>query len=82
MASLLFVAGSPASEETWTSVHEAKWNAALLDVYFVDNQHGWVVGGESTILHTADGGKTWKSMGLQKTRHIHRVIIHFIMIEL
>ena len=21
-------------------------------------------------------GKTWKSMGLEKTRHIHRVLIH------
>ncbi|SNZ00527.1 VPS10 domain-containing protein [Flagellimonas pacifica] len=27
------------------------------------------------IYKTLDGGKTWKSMGLEKTRHIHRVII-------
>lgn len=27
------------------------------------------------IYRSLDGGKTWKSMGLEKTRHIHRVII-------
>ena len=27
------------------------------------------------IYKSLDGGKTWKAMGLQKTRHIHRVII-------
>ena len=27
------------------------------------------------IYKSQDGGKTWKSMGLEKTRHIHRVII-------
>ena len=27
------------------------------------------------IYKSLDGGKTWKSMGLEKTRHIHRVII-------
>ncbi|WP_431161469.1 WD40/YVTN/BNR-like repeat-containing protein [Flagellimonas beolgyonensis] len=27
------------------------------------------------IYKSLDGGKTWKSMGLEKTRHIHRVVI-------
>ncbi|CAM1344070.1 WD40/YVTN/BNR-like repeat-containing protein [Tenacibaculum amylolyticum] len=27
------------------------------------------------IYKTLDGGKTWKSMGLEKTRHIHRIIV-------
>jgi photosystem II stability/assembly factor-like uncharacterized protein len=27
------------------------------------------------IYKSLDGGKTWKAMGLEKTRHIHRVII-------
>ena len=28
------------------------------------------------IYKSLDGGKTWKHMGLEATRHIHRVIIH------
>ncbi len=28
------------------------------------------------IYKSLDGGRTWTSMGLEKTRHIHRVIIH------
>ena len=28
------------------------------------------------VYRSLDGGKSWKSMGLEKTRHIHRIIIH------
>jgi len=28
------------------------------------------------IYRSLDGGKTWKHMGLEATRHIHRVIVH------
>ena len=27
------------------------------------------------VYKSLDGGKTWKAMGLEKTRHIHRVVI-------
>ncbi len=29
------------------------------DVFFSDPQHGWAIGGNGTIIHTADGGATW-----------------------
>ena len=32
--------------------------------------------GGDGIYRTLDGGKTWKKMGLEKTRHIHRIIVH------
>lgn len=28
------------------------------------------------VYKSLDGGRTWKSMGLEKTRHIHRIIVH------
>ncbi len=28
------------------------------------------------VYRSLDGGKNWQSMGLEKTRHIHRIIIH------
>jgi photosystem II stability/assembly factor-like uncharacterized protein len=30
------------------------------DVQFTDTQHGWIVGEFGKIMHTADGGETWK----------------------
>ena len=32
----------------------------LASVSFVDKTHGWAAGGLGTILHTSDGGATWK----------------------
>jgi len=31
----------------------------FMDVAFADPQNGWAVGEFETIMHTADGGKTW-----------------------
>jgi len=40
-------------------------NANLEDIDFGDNfQHGWLVGSNSTILETTDGGQTWQPKGL------------------
>ena len=35
-------------------------DARLNDVCFVDATHGWAVGDRGTVLHTEDGGKTWR----------------------
>ena len=41
----------------------------LIDTYFTDDTHGWVVGGQGgttydrlkpVVLFTADGGQTWE----------------------
>ncbi len=40
-------------------------DVTLLDVAFAeDGQHGWLVGKQSTVLETTDGGKSWKSRSL------------------
>ena len=36
-------------------------NNILSSVYFIDSQNGWIVSDNGTILHTPDGGETWKS---------------------
>lgn len=42
----------------WTKqkVNTLAW---LRDVYFLNEQTGWVVGSDGTVLATVDGGKTW-----------------------
>jgi len=41
-------------------------DATVLDVSFgLDGQHGWLVGTESTLLETSDGGRTWQNRPLE-----------------
>ena len=51
----------PAGQTEWTradlGMQIYTW---LRSVDFADAQHGWLVGGFGTILHTDDGGKTWR----------------------
>ncbi|MDX0587079.1 hypothetical protein GOD01_30235 [Sinorhizobium medicae] len=54
---------------TWRSILMAPHANLLIDVYFTDDTHGWVVGGQGgttydrlkpVVLFTADGGNTWE----------------------
>lgn len=38
--------------------------ATLSDISFVDDNHGWLVGKNSTLLETQDGGKNWELRSL------------------
>lgn len=53
-------------------------NNSLFFIDFIDTQTGWAVGEKGTILHTADGGKTWikqKSCTKDKLMSVHFVDI-------
>jgi photosystem II stability/assembly factor-like uncharacterized protein len=50
-------------------LHDSQWKPAPLGlpvvtwlraINFLDENNGWIVGGYGTILHTTDGGKTWR----------------------
>ena len=53
----------------WEIVRRADWEARFYDVFFLDEQTGWIVGNnagstfaeelDSVIAHTTDGGVTW-----------------------
>ena len=51
----------------------------FLDIYFFDEQHGFVVGAYGLIFATHDGGKTWASqLGLidnPKSRHLYNIAV-------
>jgi photosystem II stability/assembly factor-like uncharacterized protein len=55
--------------QTWNSISMAAHANLLIDTYFTDDTHGWVVGGQGgttyarlkpVVLFTADGGQTWE----------------------
>ncbi|WP_428385436.1 WD40/YVTN/BNR-like repeat-containing protein [Nevskia ramosa] len=54
------------------SADGTKWNQVaspvdvmLTSVTFADENNGWAVGHDAVILHTADGGETWKQQNFQ-----------------
>ncbi|MER9227075.1 YCF48-related protein [Mesorhizobium sp. M0664] len=56
--------------QTWNSISMAAHANLLIDTYFVDDLHGWVVGGNGgttydklkpVVMFTSDGGKTWEN---------------------
>jgi photosystem II stability/assembly factor-like uncharacterized protein len=73
---------------TWTAVFEQQSTVALGDVALApsDPEIVWVGTGEANarnsvswgdgVYKSTDGGKTWKNMGLGRTRHIGRIVIH------
>ncbi|NOR49726.1 MAG: hypothetical protein GQ530_01670, partial [Desulfuromonadales bacterium] len=42
----------------WTQA-EVNTRAHLNAVYFADAEHGWAVGEDAVIVHSADGGRSW-----------------------
>jgi photosystem II stability/assembly factor-like uncharacterized protein len=50
----------PKLKAIWEPVNYGE-DLELTDVYFASPLEGWVTGAAGTILHTSDGGKTWKA---------------------
>lgn len=55
--------------QTWASISMAAHANLLIDTFFTDDKHGWVVGGQGgttydrlkpVVLYTADGGQSWE----------------------
>ena len=45
--------------DSWTQAETVPTRNTLTSVYFIDNQTGFAVGHEATILKTTDGGNNW-----------------------
>jgi photosystem II stability/assembly factor-like uncharacterized protein len=51
----------PAAQASWVK-QKSGTLAWLRAVYFVDERHGWAVGGKGALLVTEDGGATWRQL--------------------
>ncbi|MBL0062232.1 MAG: T9SS type A sorting domain-containing protein [bacterium] len=47
-------------EGRWEWVYPWPSSYALMDMEFINEHEGWIVGHSGTILHTTDGGATWE----------------------
>jgi len=73
---------------TWTPVFDDQPTSSIgaIAVHPQNPNVVWVGTGEGNVRNSAgvgrgifrslDGGKTWKSLGLEKTERIHRIILH------
>ena len=43
----------------WRQAKSVPTRAMLTAVFFADNEYGWAVGHDETIINTVDGGETW-----------------------
>ncbi len=59
LLSLIASLSVQAQSFSWIA-QESGTSQLLIDVFFLDDQEGWVVGNGGTILHTSDGGLTWE----------------------
>ncbi|MGH7492476.1 MAG: WD40/YVTN/BNR-like repeat-containing protein, partial [bacterium] len=49
-------------------------NKTLSGVDFIDDMTGWAVGADGTILHSIDGGKTWRHQTSPSTSWLRQVV--------
>lgn len=69
VAILIFCTGCasfapPLSFNPWQLV-ELPTQETLLDMNFIDTQHGWLVGSNNSLLESVDGGQTWAARHLE-----------------
>jgi len=57
---LLFIIQLQA-QENWNIVNSGTTDN-LKDVFFIDNQYGWIIGYSGTLLRTVDAGESWNSI--------------------
>jgi photosystem II stability/assembly factor-like uncharacterized protein len=55
----------PAVENSPWEIVSLPTDATVLDLSFVSKDRGWLVGNRSTLMETADGGKTWEPRTLE-----------------
>jgi len=60
MIIFLYACSQAPEYDKWHVVREADWETNFTDLYFIDEQNGWVVGWYGFILNTNDSGKSWK----------------------
>ena len=44
---------------------KADWETDFYDIHFVNHRYGWIVGDNGLIVHTKDGGQTWRQQATE-----------------
>lgn len=60
--------------QNWTDVNSPISND-LNDVFFLDDQNGWIVGRQGKIIRTTDGGQTWTEQNSGTTKDLTKIFM-------
>lgn len=65
----------PGLDQQFWQVLTVPTEANLSDIAFANPQHGWLVGSNSALLETTDGGQTWeqRTLGLEQSYRLTSV---------
>ncbi|NES05659.1 MAG: photosynthesis system II assembly factor Ycf48 [Okeania sp. SIO2F4] len=67
----------PMSYNPW-EVIQLPTEVTLFDIGFTDDSdHGWIVGGDTTLLETTDGGKTWEPKTIDLEEKVRLTSVSF-----
>ncbi len=72
---LIIIVSISLGQTIWTTQNSGT-NKFLTDVFFIDENNGWITGWTGTILHTTDGGANWVDQGAPPTNAYEGV--HFV----
>ncbi len=69
----LFFCCTTVIAQSWETLGASTLSWRFEDMYFVDENHGWVADGAGQILHTSDGGETWSQQHLNGDHYFRSI---------
>jgi photosystem II stability/assembly factor-like uncharacterized protein len=55
-------------QQIFSSKDDQTHRAFLTKIFFLDEGHGWAVGGDGTVVYTTDGGRNWSQSQVVRDR--------------
>jgi predicted RND superfamily exporter protein/photosystem II stability/assembly factor-like uncharacterized protein len=62
---------------SWRQARSVPTRVTLTEVFFVDRRLGWAVGHDATVIHTRDGGETWRRQFFAPSEEVPLLTVWF-----
>jgi predicted RND superfamily exporter protein/photosystem II stability/assembly factor-like uncharacterized protein len=62
---------------SWRQARSVPTRVTLTETFFVDDRLGWAVGHDATVIHTRDGGETWRRQFFAPSEEVPLLTVWF-----